>query len=218
MSDKPEKRKGAIDNLIVRDRTAVFWFLVACGVGAACAFYTMLLAEVLQKRPPFVVMDTAGAFYVPAGVTYNDEKNTRMHEEMGNLLAETLLARTPEGRVYEDRIDKLIWMDEKGNFPAEQPIKKDFQKESGYFKSQQVNQTVKVDKTTLAKASGSQAVTVTTGTVRRTSTFSNKEKVEIFRFKLVVKWHQNLRILFNKGFPSQVMEFGGITLEPITEP
>ena len=61
-------------------------------------------------------------------------------------------------------------------------------------------------------------MTVTTGTVRRTSTFSNKEKVEIFRFKLVVKWHQNLRILFNKGFPSQVMEFGGITLEPITEP
>lgn len=221
MPDKPEKRPGAIDTLIVRDRTAVFWFLVACAVGTACATYTILLAEVLQKRPPFVVMDTAGAFYVPDGVTYNDPKTIRMHEEMGNILAETLLARTPEGRIYEDRMSKLLWQ-ENNKTPAQEAIKDDFEKEAGNFKSLGMTQTVVIDKTVLAKVTGSQAVTITTGTVTRTrdsnSTLSNKEKVETFRFKLVVKWHQNQLIQSNKGFPSQVMEFGGITLEPITEP
>lgn len=218
MSDKPEKRRGAIDTLVVRDRTAVFWFLVACAVGTACATYTMLLAEVLRDRPPFVVMDTAGAFYVPNGVTYGDAINSRMHEEMGNILAETLLARTPEGRVYEDRMNKLLWTDERGDTPAEVPLKKDFQKEAAYFKSQQVNQTVVIDKTKLGKTSGSQAVTSTTGTVTRVSIFSGKQKIEKFRFTLLVKWHQNVHIRKNKGFPSQVMEFGSLTLEPITEP
>lgn len=217
MSDKPENRRGAIDTLIMRDRTAVFWFLVACAVGTACATYTMLLAEVLRDRPPFVVMDTAGAFYVPNGVTYGDAINSRMHEEMGNILAETLLARTPEGRVYEDRMTKLLWTDERGDVLAEVPLKKDFQKEAAYFKSQQVNQTVVIDKTKVGKTSGSQAVTSTTGTVTRVSIFSGKQKIEKFRFTLVVKWHQNANIRKNKGFPSQVMEFGSLTLEPITE-
>jgi hypothetical protein len=217
MSDKPEKRRGAIDTLIVRDRTAVFWFLVACAVGTACATYTMLLAETLRKRPPFVVMDTAGAFYVPDGVTYGDAMNSRMHEEMGNLLAETLLARTPDGLVYQDRMQKLLWLDDKNKFPAKQQIDDELEEEADYFKSQRASQTVVIDKTVIVRTTSTQARTETTGTVTRTSIFSGQQKVEKFRFRLDVKWHQNENIRKNRGFPSQLMEFGSLTLEPITE-
>jgi hypothetical protein len=217
MSDKPEHRRGAIDTLVVRDRTAVFWFLVACAVGTACGIYTMLLAEALQKRPPFVVMDTAGAFYVPDGVTYGDAMNSRMHEEMGNILAETLLARTPTGLVYQDRLQKLLWLDSRNKFPIEKQIDDELDREAQHFKSQQVNQTVMIEKTVVLVSNPTQARTLTTGTVNRTKTFSGQQKVERFRFKLDVNWRQNDKISDNKGFPSQVLQIGKLTLEPITE-
>lgn len=219
-----QKRPGAIDTLVVRDRTAVFWFLVACAVGAGCGFYIMQLSTVMQSRPPFVVMDTAGAFYVPYGVVFNHEKNTAMHIQMGDLLAETLLTRMPDGLVYDDRLPKLYWENEKRDQPALQEIKKEVQKEEKYFKSQQVRQTAVIEKTVIVASSATRVGTSTTGIVRRTSVFNGKEKVEFYRFKLLVKWHQNLGIIAtertpsNKGFPSQVEQLVKLTLDPVTEP
>ncbi len=217
MSATPAKSRSAIDTLIVRDRTAVFWFLVACAVGAGCATYVMLLSKELQKRPPFVVMDTAGAFYVPSGVVFSHEQNKAMHVEMGNLLAETLLTRNADGLVYADRLSKLYWQNEKREMPAIQQIKDELEKEEKYFKSQQVRQVAIIDKTEIVTSSNTRVGTATTGIVRRTSVFSGKEKVELYRFRLKVKWHQNLNIETNRGFPSQVEELVILTLEPVTE-
>lgn len=217
MSAIPEKRHSVVDTLVTRDRTAVFWFLVACAVGAGCATYIVMLAEVLRQRPPFVVMDTAGAFYLPSGVVYNHPNNTVMHKQMGDLLAETLLARSPDGLVYKDRLEKLYWENERREIPAMQQIRKQLLVEDKYFTSQRVNQTVEIDKTDIIGTSNTRVGTMTTGTVERTFVFSGKTKTEKYRFRLKVKWHQNLRIAYNKGFPSQVEELVELKLEPITE-
>lgn len=215
ISARPEKKRSAVDTLIIRDRTAVFWFLVACGVGAACAGYVMLMSEALRQRPPFVVMDTAGAYYVPPGEVYREMKP--MHVQLCNVLAETLLERNPQGLVYENRLNKLCWENEKHETPGFAEIRKEVQKEQKYFQSQKVDQTAIVEKTEIKIATNTRVKTVTTGLVRRRSFFSGKEKQETYRFTLTVLWHQNLKITSNKGFPSQVETLGSLKMEPISE-
>ncbi len=215
MSVKQEKKRSAIDTLIIRDRTAVFWFLVACAVGTACAGYVMLMAEALNQRPPFVVMDTAGAYYVPPGEVYKEMKP--MHIQMCNVLAETLLERNSEGLVYENRLTKLCWENEKRESPGLAEIRKEVQKEQKYFQSQKVDQTAIVEKTEFKQTTNTRVLTVTTGLVHRRSFFSGKEKQETYRFTLTVLWHQNLKIISNKGFPSQVETLGKLKLESISE-
>lgn len=215
MSDKKEKKRSAIDTLIIRDRTAVFWFLVACGVGAACAAYIMFMSEALRQRPPFVVMDTAGAYYVPPGEVYREMKP--MHLHLCNVLAETLLERSPEGLVFEDRLNKLCWENEKHESPGFAEIRKEVQKEQRYFQTQKASQTAYVEKTEIAQSSNTRVGTITTGLVHRRSYFGGKEKQETYRFKLIVIWHQNLKIVSNKGFPSQVETLKKLSLEPISE-
>lgn len=215
MSAPQEKKRSAIDTLVIRDRTAVFWFLVACMVGAACAGYVMLISEALWQRPPFVVMDTAGAYYVPPGEVYM--KMTPMHIQMSNVLAETLLERNPQGLIHENRLTKLCWENEKHESPGLAEIRKEVQKEQKYFQSQKVDQTALVEKTEILAATNTRVKTVTTGLIHRRSFFSGKEKQETYRFSLTVLWHQNSRIISNKGFPSQVESLGKLTLEPISE-
>lgn len=215
MTEVKNKRRGVIDTLIVRDRTAVFWFLSACGVAAACAVYLTAMAAVLRERPPFVVMDTSGAYFVPPGEVYRE--SGPMHLHLANMFAETLLERTPEGLVYQDRIDRLCWEDEKRNTPALAQIKKELERESQYFVSQKANQTARIEGSKVLQSTNTRVRTMTTGVVYRTSIFSGKEKLETFRFELDVLWHQNLRILANKGFPSQVETLGRLSLEKISE-
>ncbi len=215
MTAPKEKKRGAIDTLIIRDRTAVFWFLVACAVGTACAGYVMLMSEAMNQRPPFVVMDTAGAYYVPPGEVYR--KMIPMHLQLCDVLAETLLERNPEGLVHENRLAKLCWENEKHESPGLAEIHKEVQKEQKYFQNQKVKQTALIEKTEILQSSNTRVKTVTTGLVHRTSFFSGKEKQETYRFKLTVLWHQNLKIMSNTGFPSQVETLGKLTLEPISE-
>ena len=140
-----------------------------------------------------------------------------MHLHLANMFAETLLERTPEALVYQDRIDRLCWEDEKRNTPALAQIKDEIEKESQYFVSQKANQTARIESSKVTQSTNTRVRTMTTGVVYRTSIFSGKEKLETFRFELDVLWHQNLRILANKGFPSQVETLGRLTLEKISE-
>jgi len=174
MSAPQEKKRSAIDTLIIRDRTAVFWFLVACMVGASCAGYVMLMSETLRKRPPFVVMDTAGAYYVPPGNVYMEMMP--MHIQMSSILAETLLERNAQGLIHEDRLTKLCWENEKQETPGLTEIRKEVQKEQKYFQSQKVDQTSLVVKTEIKAATNTRVKTVTTGLIHRRSIFSGKEK------------------------------------------
>jgi hypothetical protein len=102
----PARKLGMIDTLVARDQTAVFWFVVACAVAAGCAWYLVLMAEALKDRPPFVVMDTAGAYYVAPGMNF--DTMDAMHENLAQLAVETLFERGPTGLARLDRVEKLF--------------------------------------------------------------------------------------------------------------
>jgi len=206
--DKP-KRRSAIDTLVVRDHTAVFWFVVACVVGGACAWYIILMADVLKQRPPFVVMDTSGAYYVPPGILYSEMD--AMHLQMTEFAAETLLERTPDGLVYADRLPKLCMED------ALKQIQVELRKEDRFFTSQKAMQTATLDKPEILIRKGTAMATQITGNIFRRSVFSGKEQSETYRFTLILIWRQNLRILSNKGFPSQVEKLQRLKLEKVSD-
>lgn len=192
-------RRSAVDTLVARDRTAVFWFLVACGVAAACAWYVTIMSEVFKQRPDFVVMDTSGAYYVPPGIQYI--KMDAMHLHLASMMAETLLERTPEGLVYQDRLPKLCLED------ALKQIRKKQLEEDDYFTRQKAVQHAEIDTPTILLRTASQVKTKTTGKVYRRSFFTGKEQTETYSFELVTIWKENATIKINKNFPSRMKEY-----------
>lgn len=208
MPEPKPKRRSAIDTLVVRDRTAVFWFLAACGAAAASAWYVTLMADVLKQRPPFVVMDTAGSYYVPPGIPYAEMD--AMHLHLSEVMAETLLERTPEGLVHADRLAKLC-TDE-----AFQQIRRDLEKEGRYFSSQKGVQHAVMDRPTILVRTASQVKTEVRGKVHRRSFFGGKEQAETYSFVLVMIWKQNTTIVANKAFPSRLREHA-LTLTKISD-
>lgn len=205
---KTPPRRSAVDTLVARDRTAVFWFLVACGVAAGCAWYVTLMSEVFKERPDFVVMDTSGAYYVPPGIQYI--KMDTMHMHLANMMAETLLERTPEGLVYQDRLPKLCLED------ALKQIRKKQLEEDDYFTRQKAVQHAEIDPPTILLRTASQVKMKTTGKVHRQSYFTGKEQSEIYTFELITIWKENPSIKINKAFPSRMKEYQ-LTLTKISD-
>lgn len=201
-------RRSAIDTLVARDRTAVFWFLAACGVAAACAWYMALMAEVFKQRPPFVVMDTNGAYYVPPGIPYSEM--TAMHKHLTDMMAETLLERTPEGLVFQDRLPKLCLED------ALKQIRKKQTEEDDYFTRQKAVQHAEMEPAEILVSKGTKVMTQITGKVHRRSFFTGKEQSELYSFKLTIVWKENTSIVTNKAFPSR-MEKYDLTLTKISD-
>lgn len=196
MSTPTPKRRSAIDTLVARDRTAVFWFIVACCVAGACAWYITLMAEVLKQRPPFVVMDTEGTYYVPPGIPYSAMDS--MHLNLTEVFTETLLERTPESLVYERRLPRLCLDDVLNG------IKRDLAKEGDYFRRQQVFQNMEIEQRRVLLRTPTQVKTMSQGKIHRRSFFSGREQSEDYRFTLTIVWKENTGIVFNKAFPSRV--------------
>lgn len=212
---KAPRRRGAIDTLIVRDQTAVFWFLVACAVAAACAWYLVIMAEALKARPPFVVMDQAGAYYVTPGLNYdsNVKPNVNpLHSHLTTLAVETLFQRGPEGLVHENRVGKLFT---KNGTTALRGILK---KEDAYFASQQVEQTLTLDNAPLIRAIlPTAASTQAEGTVTRRSVFKGQPRIETYHFKVVFVWTMNPDMRRIPAFPSVVEKITQYELEKISD-
>lgn len=206
----PEPRRpGAVDTLVKRDQTAVFWFLVAVATCTACAWYISAVGKELQARPPFVVMDASDAYYIPPGFPFH--KMDRMHRHMAYLATETILERNQDGFVYPERLEKLCLSRD-----IFRGIQRSAEKESRDFRNQKTVQTVEVDSYRLIDATELKAGTETKGRVRRVGYFEGKEKVELFTFTLKIIWRSNTAIVANKKFPSLIEKVFEFKLEPVT--
>lgn len=208
MPEATPKRRSAIDTLVARDQTAVFWFLAACVVGGACAWYVSLMSNALKDRPPFVVMDTRGSYYVPPGVPYSEID--AMHADLTSVFVETLLERTPEGLVYKDRIGQLCTED------VVMQIRSELLKEEKYFTAQKSYQTVVIESNKIFSRKTTAVGTIATGKVFRQSTFGGKRLDETFNFTLKIAWAENANIITNKAFPSRVEKYV-LKLEKISD-
>ncbi|GAA5133504.1 hypothetical protein GCM10023213_03490 [Prosthecobacter algae] len=203
------KKKSAIDTLIARDQTAVFWFVVACIVASTCAWYLVLMSEELKARPPFVVMDTGGGYYIAPGVNYNKMKP--MHLNLSEMAVEAIFDRGPEGITHAQRLPLLCT---KKSYSL---IRKKLETESLYFRNQDVHQTFSIETNALLGTADTVCITEATGFVYRRSRFNNKEQNETYRFRLQLFWRLNPDIRRNKAFPSVIDQMVKYELEKISD-
>lgn len=202
------KKKGAIDTLIARDQTAVFWFVVACITACLCAWYLVIMADELKARPPFVVMDSNGGYYIAPGVNFNKMKP--MHLNLSEMAVEAIFDRGPDGITFAQRLPLLCT---KKSYSI---IRKKLDTEGLYFKSQSVHQTVSIESNILLGTGETVAITEATGFVYRRSIFNKKEQNETYRFRLKLFWRLNPDVRRNKAFPSVIDEMMNYELEKIS--
>jgi|JI6StandDraft_1071083.scaffolds.fasta_scaffold06599_3 hypothetical protein len=206
---KPKKQRGAIDTLVTRDHTAAFWFLFAVITAVACSWYVSTVSKELGARPPFVVMDSANAYYVPPGIQYKDM--TRMHLHLTELAAETVFERNESGLLYTQRLAKM------STTLVYRYLLSEVDKEGADFRSQRITQTVQVEATRVIDAKSAQVGTEATGYVRRQGVFQGKEQEELYRFTLQLIWEPNLNVIFDKKYPSLIKQVYLMKLEKVTE-
>lgn len=197
MSASPPRRR-AIDTLVARDHTAVFWFVVAILVAGVCAWYADLMSRVYAQRPPFVVMDTAGAYYIPPGIAYRDMN--AMHTQLTEMALETILERDKSGFIYPERLPKLFTK------PAQDKLFVHFRSESDYFLSQNATQTFQIEKLYYVDRKTKSLATEATGIARRVSFLDGNRQDRTYRFKITLGWRLNESMLKNKAYPSVISD------------
>lgn len=193
-------RRRAIDTLVARDQTAVFWFIVAMLIAGVCAWYADLMSRAYALRPPFVVMDTAGAYYIPPGVAYRDMHS--MHTQLTELALETILERDKDGFIYPERLPKLFTK------PAQDKLFDNFRSEADYFRSQNATQTFQIEKLYYVDRKIKSLATEATGIARRVSFLDGNRQERTYRFKITLGWRLNPAesMLKNKAYPSVISD------------
>jgi hypothetical protein len=232
MPPKPARKLSMIDTLVARDQTAVFWFIVACAVAAGCAWYMVLMAEALKDRPPFVVMDTAGAYYVAPGMNFDTMEP--MHENLAQLAVETLFERGPTGLARLDRVEKLF--NKKGRGELQEILKK----ENDYFQLQQVEQTIEFYPDSdlrelpasffpplpIKRPTKNPAVLIrkptavstwAVGLVTRRGVFKGQTQTESYRCMVIFAWKMNPDPRSNQSYPAVVDGILSYNLEKISD-
>lgn len=228
---KAPRRKGVVDTLVARDQTAVFWFLMACAVGGGCAWYLVIMAEALKARPPFVVMDTSGAYYVAPGLNY--DSMDPMHLDLTRLAVETMFQRGPQGLLNEERVSKLFSQN------GSKMLYDIINKEIDYFQNQSVEQTLEIlpdielaglpkeffpgngltpekNPSVLARLPTAVSSWIT-GYVTRRSIFNGQAQVENYRFKVSFIWKMNPDMRMYSAYPDVVEKIIEYNLEKISD-
>lgn len=191
------KRRGAIDTMVTKDRTAVFWFLVAIATAAGCTWYVNLMSEAFKLQSSFVVMDSSGAYYVPPGLPYS--RLDAMHLQLTEMVVETVLDRNREGLTYSERLPKLF---EKAPM---QSLLAYLDKEAGYFRENNVTQTFEIESIKFIEPRGiSTVTTVARGKVRRVSFLAGEQQDKTYDFVITIGWWINTALVRDKNFPSLV--------------
>ncbi|HEY1084103.1 MAG TPA: hypothetical protein VGE29_17700 [Prosthecobacter sp.] len=203
------KKKSAIDTLVAKDQTAVFWFIVACLVAGGCAWYLVVMSEELRARPPFVVMDGTGSYYISPGLNYN--KMLPMHLNLTEAAVECIFDRGPNGLT---RAEQMPFYCNKIGYNV---IRRMLEKEARYFQTQKVHQTVEIHDRKLMGTNNTMAVTNASGLVYRRSTFNGKEQLETYRFYVQFVWRLNPDLRRNKAFPSVIEDLQKYELEKISD-
>jgi hypothetical protein len=188
--------KSVVDLFLVKDRTAVFWFTMACVSIVCCAIFVQRIVMAVSVKPQYVIMDAAGTYYLAPSVEF--ERATAMHEAQSRLALETLYTRDVDVLRYQERALKLF------NAEGMRQIDADFLKpDQNPFKEQKVVQTVDVDEASIYQIDPrGVALTLAKGRLTRKSEFQGQAKTETFDVKAYFFWRINTTMAVNGAFPT----------------
>lgn len=203
--------KNVVDLFIVKDRTAIFWFTMACASIFCSAIYVKTVIAAVQKKPQYVIMDGTGVYYLAPSVEL--EGATELHIAQTRLAMETIYNRTPRGLVFKSRVDRLFTPE------GVEKVNAEFKAEASRFSDEQRTQTVDVyEEPRVIKVMPSigQLVTEAKGRITRSGTFKGQKKTEILYVTNRFVWKMNARMAHNQLFPTAC--FNMKLAEPSSEP
>lgn len=189
--------KNVVDLFIAKDRTAIFWFTVACASILCSAIYVQRVIKAVQTKPQYVIMDGNGVYYLAPSVEF--EKATELHVAQTRLAMETLYVRNPQTLVFKNRVSRLFFAD------GVKMVDNEFRAEAERFADEQITQTLDIyEAPTIYKIDGSrgQAITHAKGKLTRNSTFKGQKKTEVLYVDNYFYWKMNARMSENSWFPT----------------
>lgn len=190
--------KSVVDLFIVKDRTAIFWFTMACVSIVCSVIFVQRIIAAVSTKPQYVIMDAGGTYYLAPSVEF--EKARELHQAQTRLAMETLYTRDADLLRYASRQKKLFSED------AIKQIKQDFLgPDEKPFKEQQIVQTIRVEEADVYKNNidpRGMAITQGKGRLTRQSNFKGKTKTEVLDVEVFFWWRINTRMAENGAFPT----------------
>jgi hypothetical protein len=190
--------KSVVDLFVVKDRTAIFWFTMACVSIVCSALFVQRMLAAIRTKPQYVIMDASGVYYLAPSVEF--EKAKDLHDAQTRLAMETLYTRDLEQMKFADRARKLFTKDCQGQIrkellaPDETP-----------FKEQKVHQTVEILEAGIYKGKidpRGVAITYSKAKLTRQSSFKGQSKTETFTVDCYFFWRINTKMADNGLFPT----------------
>ncbi|RBP48147.1 hypothetical protein DES53_101947 [Roseimicrobium gellanilyticum] len=195
--------KSVVDLFVVKDRTAIFWFTVACVSIVCSAIFVQRVITAVQVKPQYVIMDSTGSYYLAPSVEF--EKALELHAAQTRLAMETLYTRGPEMLTFESRLKKLFTQE------ANTQIRKDLlNPDEKPFREQQIHQSIQIEQAGVYKNlidPRGQAVTFAKGKLTREITFKGQSKTEVLDVEVYFWWRINTRMADNGLFPTVCTKF-----------
>jgi hypothetical protein len=195
--------KSVVDLFVVKDRTAIFWFTMACVSIVCSAIFVQRVITAVQVKPQYVIMDSTGSYYLAPSVEF--EKAREIHAAQTRLAMETLYTRGPEMLKYESRLKKLFMPE------TMTQIRKDLlNPDEKPFREQQMTQSIEIEEAGIYKnliTSSGLAVTFAKGKLTRQGTFKGQPKTEVLEVEVYFWWRINTRMADNGLFPTVCAKF-----------
>lgn len=186
--------KTVVDLFIAKDRTALFWFTMACAAILCSGIYISKMVGDVSKKPQYVIMDGNGVYYLVPSVEF--ELATDLHIAQTKLVMETIYNRLPSKLVFEDRVNRLFY---KGGI---EQLKTELLKDSKKFKEEQREQTIEITDIKVVSVKSSSVVTEGRGILTRRSTYGGREQVETLTVAGRFGWIMNPSMAANGLFPT----------------
>lgn len=187
--------KTVVDLFVAKDRTAIFWFMLACVSIVLSGMYVSRVVADLSTKPVYLIMDANGVYYVAPSLEF--ENATPLHEAQTRLAMETIYNRGPRDIVYVERLRTLFFG------PGIEKVNADLRKEAKKFIDEERDQTIEVTDIKILKVDPKGGVkTQATGIITRHSNIKGQPRVETFKVTNVFLWKINKGMGKNGLFPT----------------
>jgi hypothetical protein len=202
--------KTVVDLFVAKDRTAVFWFTMACASILLSAIYVNRMVADVSTKPVYVVMDPNGTYYFAPSVEIHEA--APMQEALTRLAMETIYTRDQARLVYDSRVKTLFFGNSiKGVYDE---LAKDAKKATEEERKQEIEVT---SVTIFEKLTGSGAKVEAKGIISRTANVLGRPTKLRFNVTARFAWQINSRMGKNPLPPMACTEMKLGNPEPIKD-
>lgn len=191
---KTTPKKSAIDVFIAKDTLSKIWFAVAVLTVVGAGWYLMQMAEILSRKPQFVVMDKNGTFYLSKALDFQTAKE--VHAEQTQSALEARFELSPEGWKHPERYKRIF------NSQMIKDMEEARQAEIAPARTQNMFTSVHVGDIKILGTSDQIVRTSCDFQIHRNGLFSGRRYTVVEQWQAVMDWMINQDMATNGKFPT----------------